>query len=176
MVIFGYHASLYINSDVMIINLKKWREASHKGYFNDFVDNNRNRMKLNDQDVINSVSQNQIAGLHLRYNVTNFCYGIHKKLTLTHQKQLKEALKHPVIVHFTNWNKPWIAENFHYFKSAYLTTMSHTPYQYLIPNLLRIKDRRLWLINGIKYWCAYILDVVKYKSKEPIYRWGKIKY
>lgn len=149
--------SPYINSGVMLVNLEKWKEAKNDNLFNRFVDSNRSQFSINDQDVINAVFQNRIKTLHLKYNLTNHCYGFHYSIMPGQKKQWKEARKSPIIVHFTNWNKPWKYECVHEYKKIYLKTLSKTPYMVTYDSC----SERQKILNLIKHTIVSLIDVFR---------------
>lgn len=152
--------SAYLNSGVMVMNMERWREAVEKGLFEAFIATHRERMMLNDQDVINGVFQNETAALHVRFNLTDFCYCYNKPIIEEHKRQLRMAFKHPVVIHFTCFG-PWIGENFHVFGKAYRRTLAETPYGTLLKER-RVRDRRKWLVNGLKYYITRVADLFRY--------------
>lgn len=153
--------SAYLNSGVMVMNMERWREAVDKGLFEAFIAARKDRMMLNDQDVINGVFQNETMALHVRFNMTDFCYCYNKPIIEEHKRQLRRAFKHPVVIHFTCNGKPWIGENFHVFGKAYRRTLAQTPYRALLKER-KVVNRREWLINGLKYHITRVADWFRY--------------
>lgn len=125
----------YINSGVMWMNLDYWRKAEEMKSFEHFINVNRGKISLCDQDVINSVFCDRIFELPLNYNVVTQCFGInpYKELTQKQQIQLKTARKHPIVVHFVNAGKPWLKEYYHQYKWAYYKYLKMTPYKSFTP-------------------------------------------
>lgn len=97
----------YINGGVLLLNLKainekgKGKELEETGYRNDFP--------YNDQDVINKVLFGGIKTLPLRYNLMPACLYPESKdlITLYGERNIKEARKKPVVVHYIMEFKPW---------------------------------------------------------------------
>lgn len=151
--------SPYINSGVMVMNLPIWRNAIKLNLFETFINTYKNKFKINDQDVINTVFQGQIKTLHLKYNLTNHCYGFHYRVLKSQKNEWKEARKYPVIIHFTNWNKPWKYESVHEYKKQYLKTLYKTPYI-----LTYNDDECKWerkTKNRIKHFIVSIIDKIR---------------
>lgn len=121
----------YINSGVMVLNLDCWREELRKLSFEMFIEHNKGKISICDQDVINSVFEGKILELHLKYNVTSACFGLNpwRNLLPSVRPMLKEARKNPVVVHFVNSGKPWIKEFYHPFKVKYYFYLRQTPYR-----------------------------------------------
>lgn len=146
--------SPYINSGVMVINMDKWRTAANANLFWTYIRNNTEKGGVNDQDVINTVFQNQICLLPLRYNVTNHCFGFHPNLLPVHLQQLEDAYYAPIIIHFTNWNKPWIGGTCHKFKSKWLEEMKRVKEE---TSIAMPQTKRLGIAQMIKISAKYYL-------------------
>lgn len=96
----------YINSGVMLMNLKLLRkEQNYEEVFN-FIEKRKNYLVLPDQDIISSLYGSRIYALDtFRYNMTENLFLLHspfeKTLTLDWIK------KNSVIIHYCGRNKPW---------------------------------------------------------------------
>lgn len=100
----------YINSGVLLINLKYWREHQVESRFISFVENHPERIKQHDQDIINYVLREEKLLLPLRYNVQNAHYYKPEYSMLDYwsmESEILDAQKHPVILHFAGAIKPW---------------------------------------------------------------------
>ena len=98
----------YFNSGVLFINLKYWRENHIVKEFIEYLTHYPERIKQEDQDVMNVVLQDKKLKLPVKYNLqTSFlskdpCWDYWK-----YESEVKMGIEDPVIVHFTsNW-KPW---------------------------------------------------------------------
>jgi lipopolysaccharide biosynthesis glycosyltransferase len=105
--------SPYINSGVMLMNLKLLREEQDYDEVFRFIEKRKNFLILPDQDIISSLYGSRIYALDTyRYNMTERLYRLHshfeKRLTLDWIR------KHSVIIHYCGRNKPW---NENYFGS-----------------------------------------------------------
>lgn len=155
--------SPYINSGVMVLNLEMWRQAAENDLFWKFIKENSNKFTINDQDVINYIFQNKIKTIPLRFNVTNHCFGFKPNVLPYHKKQLKEVYRHPAIIHFTNWNKPWIQGNYHLYKKKWQETEKKICDIYSIPPIQKHITLKQQLINASKYILWKIFIIIKYK-------------
>lgn len=96
----------YINSGVMLMNLKRLRaEQSYEDVFN-FIEKRKSFLILPDQDIISSLYGSKILALDTyRYNMTERLYMAHapfeKGLDLNWVRQ------NSVIIHYCGRNKPW---------------------------------------------------------------------
>lgn len=98
----------YFNAGVMLINLDYWRQHSALTLFTDYLGGFSKRIKHCDQDVLNVVFQDEKIFLHAKYNLqTGFLRDTQSWDYWKHEEELMAAIKDPVIVHFTSWNKPW---------------------------------------------------------------------
>lgn len=155
--------SPYINSGVMILNLEMWRQAAENDLFWSFIKENSKKFAINDQDVINYVFQNKIKTIPLRFNVTNHCFGFKPNVLPYHKKQLKEVYQHPAIIHFTNWNKPWIKGNYHLYKKKWQETEKKICNIYSISPIQRHTTLKHRLVNVSKYILWKIFIIIKYR-------------
>lgn len=158
-------SSPYINSGVMLINLIEWRTAASQNLFWEYIQKNiYERKTVNDQDVINYIFQNKILTIHLKFNITNHCFGIRPNILPYHKKQLKECYRNPIVIHFTNWNKPWIKGNFHLYKKRWLKEEKEVCKICNMPSLNLPSNRKgKKLINAIKYLITRIYNYIKYQ-------------
>lgn len=98
--------SPYINSGVMLMNLKSLRESQNYEDVYRFIEKRKPFLILPDQDIISSLYGSKIYALDTyRYNMTERLFRLHspfeKELTLDWIR------KHSVIIHYCGRNKPW---------------------------------------------------------------------
>lgn len=108
---YPYHIG-HFNAGVLLVNLDYWRKKNVIKDFMDYLNNYSDRIIHEDQDVMNVVFQNVKYKLPIKYNfqtgfLRNFPFWDYWK----YEKEYKEALNDPVIVHFTEGCKPWYAYN-----------------------------------------------------------------
>lgn len=98
--------SPYINSGVMLMNLKRLREEQNYEDVFDFIEKRKSFLMLPDQDIISSLYGSKIFALDtFRYNMT-------EKLYMTHAPFEKDfnldwVKENSVIIHYCGRNKPW---------------------------------------------------------------------
>jgi lipopolysaccharide biosynthesis glycosyltransferase len=119
---FGFKTYKYINSGVLLIDLQKIRKENISQKFFDFIDNNKNKLKQEDQTVINIVLHGRIGLLPPKFGIWNFLKR-EKVLRYNHYKNKKLGIKaysdeeilkgwrHPSILHFVS-RKPWKKHKF----------------------------------------------------------------
>ncbi len=96
----------YINSGVMLMNLKKLRAEQNYGDVFAFIDKYKSMLVLPDQDIISSLYGSKIFTVDtFRYNMTEKLFMLHspfeKSLTLDWIRE------NTSIIHYCGRNKPW---------------------------------------------------------------------
>lgn len=98
--------SPYINSGVMLINLKRLRAEQNYQEVFDFIEKRKNFLTLPDQDIISALYGSKILALDsFRYNMTERLYMQHAPFEKS--LNLDWIRKHSVIIHYCGRNKPW---------------------------------------------------------------------
>lgn len=107
----------YINAGILLIDLKKWRENDCTRQAIDFMNQNNGSIMHNDQGVINALFKNDIKIVEPKYNVMTPLFLISKNKILKYfkmqdyytDKEIREAVKKPVLVHFVRFttSRPW---------------------------------------------------------------------
>lgn len=120
----------YINAGMFLMNLKKFRNENATARIKQFIHNFKGEIPHHDQGTINALFYEQILILHPKYNcMTPFFYLNSKKLKKLYNmseyysdKELLEATKSPVFVHFTPFfiTRPWVKNCEHPLTSKYL--------------------------------------------------------
>ncbi len=120
----------YINSGVLLINLKKWREDFFFNKSKEFAKNNPKILKNHDQDLINMIYHGQIKMLPFKYNLLEYYLYTEEWLYLDRKyyPEIIEACKNPVIVHFCMPQKPWHIECINPYKELYYKYRKMTPW------------------------------------------------
>lgn len=100
-------SDFYINSGVMLINLKLWRQDNLKDKFITIKEKNIKNFIFVDQDVINLCCENKIKPLDLSWNMHT---GFFKNFYFHPMKEeIKKAIANPKIIHYSSFKKPWNA-------------------------------------------------------------------
>lgn len=129
----------YINSGVLYINLKKWREDNIEKLFKKCISHHNGNVPHHDQGIINSVCQNNIYILDLRYNLydTALYYRANELKSLFDlpvyytQEQIEKSRLNPIIIHYTPacYNRPWFYKCNHPYKEDYLYYLNMTKWK-----------------------------------------------
>ncbi|MCW3786659.1 glycosyltransferase family 8 protein [Plebeiibacterium sediminum] len=116
---------LYINSGVLVCDLKVWREMEYKQPIFDFTRNVASKIQ-NEQDVIAMYFKNKIKCLPIRWNITTFYFRRVPMIFDKYLPQLKEAKQNPGIIHFACPIKPWFRDCNHPLGYQYLRYLKLT--------------------------------------------------
>ena len=110
----------YLNAGVAIYNLDYWREHDITAQFYEYMSDNRDKIILMDQDIINGTLHGRSVLLPERYNfmVTFFYKNCWNTFSDSYKENLIEESKHAAIIHFCGGIKPW---DFRYFGSPFWT-------------------------------------------------------
>lgn len=110
------YSDIYINSGVLLINCKAWREElSLKDDIKKYCQNvEANNFKYPDQDILNVVCAGRIRGIPLKFmrfildsEDLEYEHNEYAKLFCTKEEFL-EGKDDPVIVHYLGREKPWL--------------------------------------------------------------------
>lgn len=104
----GYnHRRPYVNSGVMLMNLRRLRNFDMQKNIEQYLKQHRHDLRYADQDIINVLFPG-IRILHPRYNVNMHIWMVPVIFsTPWKRKERKEAINSPVIIHFLGDEKPW---------------------------------------------------------------------
>ena len=120
---------LYINSGVMVCNLRAWRKLEIQLPIFNFIHSIIDKIQ-NEQDVIALYFRDKIKKLPIRWNMVTFYFNRVPNIFPQYLPELKEAKIQPAIIHFAAPIKPWFCDSQH-------------PYAYLYKKYLRIYAKQL---------------------------------
>lgn len=112
----------YVNSGVILFNLKKGREEKIIDKLFDCAQNYQGELSFPDQDVINIVLQTKIKLLNIKWNCMSpgpYCYD---------PEEYERAAQDPFIFHYISSEKPWIVGAEPYLKKEYFYYLRFTPW------------------------------------------------
>lgn len=154
----------YFNSGVLLMNLNYWRENGITKVFSEYIQNNRNKLKHPDQDVLNVVFKDVKLLLPLTYNFQSaFIYK--KSLQLfdytKYREEINKTYADPIILHLSG-ARPWIKGKIRhpyekeFFKYRDKTIWRDEP---LWPNRKSLKTRIINLLRplGAKLGLCHII-------------------
>ncbi|MCM1082172.1 MAG: glycosyltransferase family 8 protein [Clostridium sp.] len=114
----------YINTGMLLINVKKWIEKDVQSVCVDFIRKHKGKTEYVDQGVINGTVSNYFKIVNPRYNLTSLAYDftyeemrIYRKPEFGYSKKTWEkAIARPAVVHFTTSFlsiRPWFENSKH---------------------------------------------------------------
>jgi lipopolysaccharide biosynthesis glycosyltransferase len=148
----------YINSGVLLINLKYWREHNTLAKMLDYARTNAERIRAKDQDIINGALYDSILKLPIRYNMHNFFYRNDCDY-LQYKEEVAAALKNPAIIHFITSMKPWLKGCVHSMAGKYLEYKELSPWKD-VP----VTWGNLTVKRKLRYYKRFILDALGIKK------------
>ena len=122
----------YFNAGVLLINLKYWRQHGVMNALLSYIEKYPQRIKWEDQDVLNAVLYDKRKHIHIKYNLQTGCL---RKDPLwdswNYREEVIAAIKDPVIVHYTFRSKPWdaYARHPHPFRSTFREYQNKTKWK-----------------------------------------------
>ena len=129
----------YVNSGVLYVNLRYWRENNISDALIRFYRDNQERIMAPDQDVLNAVLKGKILFLPFSYNYCNtftfYPYRALRKIAapvsnFPVEKEYRIWIKAPVIVHFLGEERPWRIGNRHEYTPEYMQYCAETPWSH----------------------------------------------
>ncbi len=118
-------ADSYFNSGVLLVNLAYWREHGVAQACMDYYRRYPERIVFNDQDLLNCVLHDRKRLLDVKWNVQDGFYRT--SVGDAWRKEHAEALRHPVVLHFTN-RKPWSYDSQHPLRAEFFKYWALTPW------------------------------------------------
>ena len=129
----------YINTGVLLVNLKAWREENIKEEFKEIIKRFNGNVPHHDQGIINCASQSRRVIVPIKYNLTSNNYSfdaetVRKIYFLDEyysQEEVDDAIANPVIVHYTTGllGRPWEEGSAHPEREAFWQTVKKTPWK-----------------------------------------------
>lgn len=145
----------YINSGVMVCDLKAWRAMESELPIFEYV-KTVSDIIINEQDVIALYFKEQLTFLSIRWNMTTF-YFLRKPLIFDkYLPDLKSAQRKPAIIHYSAPIKPWFKDSMHPYRNLYGRYLKKSSwpskkfgYYKQLTTIERLKYNLRWLLNEI---------------------------
>ena len=115
---------IYYNAGVMLINVRAWRENNLTERFIRYLIANKDRIRFNDQDILNACCKGHVQMLQPTYNMNPNLpwfpvWFVERHLVwgrlLPGKEAYRRMLENPVIVHYMGDERPWIVGNHNYY-------------------------------------------------------------
>lgn len=175
--------SVYVNSGVLLIDLNNWRRDKIDEKVSAFLQEKRGMVFFSEQSVLNIVCEGQIKELDLKYNLTSIpatlsiseIKDLRSPIKNLDFKQLEQARKNPVIIHFTSLflicGRAWNIECNHPYKHLFDEYSKHidefeethvSNNEQKLNALIKMAPRK-WLCKIVGYYYNEI-RIEKYKK------------
>ncbi len=103
-----YEIDAYYNSGVLLMNLKEQRKKINEEDIFNFVKENKKKLILPDQDILNALYSKYIISLEETIYNFDARYYSYYKLISNHKMDMDYVLHHTVFLHFCGKKKPWM--------------------------------------------------------------------
>lgn len=104
---YPYEIKHYYNSGVLLMDLVALRQEVNEQAIFDFVDKNRSKLIMPDQDVLNVLYAKRIRPMDEKYyNYDTRYYRYYRTMT-GREWNMHHVIHHTVILHFCGKKKPW---------------------------------------------------------------------
>lgn len=148
----------YINSGMLLINLRKWRKDNITDKFLGFIEQYNGKVTHHDQGVINGMLNGFIKILPLKFNVMTVFYTMKREEIIKYynidgdfysEDEINEAINYPVYIHFTPGfvSRPWVRGCKHPKKQLYWKYISISPWS----DFKCIKDSSKFQVKAINW-------------------------
>ncbi len=102
-----YKIDAYYNSGVLLMNIKRQRQFIEEQTIFDFVEKNRSKLIMPDQDILNALYSNQIKALDEKLYNYDARYYRYYKMKTNGICDMDYVIKNTVVLHFCGKRKPW---------------------------------------------------------------------
>jgi lipopolysaccharide biosynthesis glycosyltransferase len=117
--LYPYEISAYYNSGVLLMNLELLRKEADEKEIYRFVEENRTRLIMPDQDILNALYAKRIRNLDELYYNYDARFYTYNKLASNGSFDMDRIINHTVILHFCGKKKPWNKKYSGVFHSLY---------------------------------------------------------
>ncbi len=155
---------LYVNSGVMVANLKKWREEEIFDKLFENINKYSKFLKFPDQDAFNITFAPKIKYIFSIFNAAPY-------FTYKNEEEKKEALKNPVVIHWAGGLKPWhsikcMMSDIFFFYARFSPFYEEIMQDIYVKTLLKIEGGGITYKNFFeKIFSCKKSEYIKYKHK-----------
>lgn len=137
----------YICAGVMMMNLDYWRKHNITEESLNWAKNNRNLIKLLDQDVVNYICRDSKIILPLKYGVIQWYFTEENFYQDHYLEELKESVLNPVIIHYA-FTHPWYKDyQRHIFHNLWISYNNRLKY----PGTIKFRTKGILRLK-IMFW------------------------
>ena len=161
----------YINSGVLLLNLDFWRDNNITEKCLEYISKYPERVIFHDQDTLNAVLHKEMKLLPIKYNLqTGFLLTEYTRYYEDEMPEILEAVKSPVIIHFTGASKPWFKDSRHPYRKRFMHyknislwkahPLKKNKYS-LYERIIIFRNEVIWALGIMKRPKSYIIDKLK---------------
>lgn len=171
----------YINSGVLLINLKLWRKDKLQQKFISIIQENSKVFICYDQDALGLICKNKIKLIDYSWNLQTNCYQYNISYAHPKKKEINKSKKNIKIIHYINKNKPW--HSYTPLRKYYLEYEKLTPFKTNYNLIFKIKifiqfieykfENIIWLI---RFFISPIIEVNRENNYIKITIFKRIKF
>lgn len=162
----------YFNAGVLFIDCEKWRKERITDKVIKYMLNNPEKLEFADQDGLNALAIGKWSELDPSWNIiTRIFYRKYMpwmSITAFNEKEIREMLKKPRVIHYAGLIKPWFFFDFHPLKKRYWYYLKETPwedYKYPDKSISGMAKRARSYLKAIIEKHKYIKEMKKLLSK-----------
>lgn len=171
---------IYVCDGVLLIHLKKWREDNFQKRCVDYIRNQKGRLPMLSEGVVNYIARRHVGVLHPRYNLMSGMilwtgsqlvqlYGTED--AYYSDQEIEDARNNPVIIHYLNelYIRPWFGNSDHPYKHEYLYYRAKAGYNDRLPfGSLKTRTGILRLLNALLPFTLFrsIYGLVKRRNEK----------
>jgi lipopolysaccharide biosynthesis glycosyltransferase len=144
-------ASKYFNSGVMLLNLTRCRRDHIKERVIDLVKRKAWAVPFPDQCGLNSVVNGRWKELHPKFNLQGcfFETTLESYSAVFPDGDLMDAVRSPVIIHYSGSGKPWHFNYKHPYRRLYWKYLRKTPFNHFVSKDFTILNVIRWCIPKV---------------------------
>lgn len=105
--LYPYEIEAYYNSGVLLMNLERQRREVNEAEIFRFIEENRAKLVMPDQDILNSLYAKRICTLDEHIANYDARYYAYYKLTSSGHFDMDQVMRRTVALHFCGKRKPW---------------------------------------------------------------------
>lgn len=161
----------YFNAGVNVVNLKYWRDFNVKDSLLQYIERHFESIKYHDQDTLNAVLYDKCYYIMPKWNMTSLTFSLFLNTRgdsrngviindySREKNNIKQNLKHPIVIHYVSHPKPWNDGCIHPYYYLYYDYAKKTINYKRIERPNHVKHLLLLYINNI----LSVLSLIKQK-------------
>ena len=146
----------YFNAGVLLVHLERLRTVYSVEKASDFIKKHSANIRYHDQDVLNALLFDKKQFIPLRYNVMDTCL-IRDALIPLRYKMQRIDIRHPKVIHYTGFFKPWDKESRNPFDYKYYEYLKLTSWKDYRPQS-KFTSFVPKVVSRLKHWTKLLLD------------------